>query len=794
MLSKLLPCLFLCISVMGWAQEEENTPMRVIHCSAVDQSAKIQNIYIDEGNAKHVAADEDLFRVYSADNATVVPVADDQWSLLKQVDGNHAFTAPNAELKAILQATADPETPFDIANISVAHFDEKNNQLWVGTNDAGLYQLQATGQNLQLIQHFTKDNSKLKSNQINAILVDRYERRWIGTDQGVLFGQANSWKLYEKRDKIVAITALGPDVWILGQGILWRVDDRKRWIPGDVDPKLFQGVVKDIQYDSEGRLWVASEVITRYDVIKDKVEVFGRGQGFSSNDVSCIRIDREDALWVGTNDKGLFLIEKEAVMTISCEVEKGKSCEEGTQDASLRVKVFGGQAPYSYRWNSGQTTDNPKGLGPGLYSVTVSDAAGQSRMADAKIEGARLKASINLKRESTAADAADGMARVSVRGGSPAYDYLWDNGETTPTAIKLATGSHQVSITDRLGCTTTASIEVTEKPIPIPEPEPEPIAAEVSTPSGTPTPATPEAPQPPETPVAEAPTPVVETIAPLKVSLSQSGELLCAEDRNINIKAKVEGGKAPFRYQWNSDQLTGATLKRLGAGTYELTITDAMGTQQNTSLNIPALNPLQLQAVEEEAASKDRARDGRAVLKITGGSGGYVILWDNGETGTTARKLTPGKHSVRVSDSKGCEKSISIRINKKIIPELNASTLRKGQTIRMKQLFFDADSTNLSTTSGPVLDELYKFLAENPTITVEIGGHTNDVPAHEYCDRLSTDRAKSVVDYLIQKKGINEKRLRFKGYGKRKPLVSNRTAEGRRKNQRVEIKILKLGG
>ncbi|MEM8906953.1 MAG: OmpA family protein [Bacteroidota bacterium] len=784
MLSRLLPCLLLCCAFWAKAQDSQNTPMRVIHCSAVDQNAPVHNIYVDANNAKYTAAGEELYQVYSADNATLVSLEEEDWSLLRQTDGNHGFTTTKNAIKAIVQGEVDPEIPLDPTLISVAHYDAQNDQLWIGTAGQGLYQIQVNNDQLQLLEHLTADNSKLKSNQINAILIDRYGRRWVGTDQGVLFGENDSWKkLYEKRDKIVAITALGPDVWILGEGILWRVDDRKRWIPGDVDPKLFQGSVKDIQYDSEGRLWVASEVITRYDVVTDKVEVFGRGQGFTSQDVTCIRIDQEDALWVGTQDKGLFLIEQEAVMTVSCEVEKGKSCEEGTQDAALNVKVFGGQAPYQYRWSSGHTDANPRNLGPGLYTVTVSDAAGQIRQAEAKIEGARLRATVRLNKAASAAEMADGIAKVTVRGGSPAYRYAWDSGEKEATATQLGAGQHEVSITDRFGCTTTATITIPQEVVPEPAPEPKVPVVSAEPANGNNNSAT--SPSPP--PVPE------EVVAPLELSLTQNGSLRCADDRNIDIKAIAEGGKRPYTYQWNSNKLRGAHLKQLGAGTYELTITDALGTQQSASLSIAAIPPLQLTITEEDPATNDRSRDGRASVKVSGGAGSYVILWDNGETNITAKKLNPGKRSVQVSDANGCETRASVRINKKIIPELNAATLRRGQTIRMKQLFFAADSTVISNTSVPVLNELKDFLKENPNISIEIGGHTNDVPAHEYCDRLSTARAKSVVDYLV-KQGVEENRLRFKGYGKRKPLVSNRTAEGRRKNQRVEIKILKLGG
>jgi len=59
----------------------------------------------------------------------------------------------------------------------------------------------------------------------------------------------------------------------------------------------------------------------------------------------------------------------------------------------------------------------------------------------------------------------------------------------------------------------------------------------------------------------------------------------------------------------------------------------------------------------------------------------------------------------------------------------------------------------------------------------------------EYCDLLSTARAKSVADYLVAK-GIPATQVTYKGYGKRAPLVSNDTARGRKRNQRVEIKVL----
>jgi outer membrane protein OmpA-like peptidoglycan-associated protein len=127
----------------------------------------------------------------------------------------------------------------------------------------------------------------------------------------------------------------------------------------------------------------------------------------------------------------------------------------------------------------------------------------------------------------------------------------------------------------------------------------------------------------------------------------------------------------------------------------------------------------------------------------------------------------------------------------KILTELDSKKLKEGQTIRIQQLYFEADSSNFTEDSYQVLDEIYYFLKENPSVVIEIGGHTNGIPGEKYCEALSLRRAKSVANYLY-KKGIPQDRLFFKGYGKQRPIASNKTHIGRQKNQRVEIKILKV--
>ena len=117
-----------------------------------------------------------------------------------------------------------------------------------------------------------------------------------------------------------------------------------------------------------------------------------------------------------------------------------------------------------------------------------------------------------------------------------------------------------------------------------------------------------------------------------------------------------------------------------------------------------------------------------------------------------------------------------------------------GAIIRVEGIQFLADDSRIQMNSIKTLNEIYDFLKKNSNVIVEIGGHTNGIPDHEYCDKLSRERAKSVADYLILKKGIPKEQVKYRGYGKRHPIATNETKEGRKKNQRVEIKILSVKG
>jgi OOP family OmpA-OmpF porin len=112
------------------------------------------------------------------------------------------------------------------------------------------------------------------------------------------------------------------------------------------------------------------------------------------------------------------------------------------------------------------------------------------------------------------------------------------------------------------------------------------------------------------------------------------------------------------------------------------------------------------------------------------------------------------------------------------------------QAMVLRGVNFKTASAELLEESYYVLEQVYNSLEAYPSTRVEIQGHTDDQGGAQYNLVLSSQRAKSVMDYLIMR-GISSDRLISRGYGKEKPKTSNVTAEGRAINRRVEVVPIK---
>ena len=113
-----------------------------------------------------------------------------------------------------------------------------------------------------------------------------------------------------------------------------------------------------------------------------------------------------------------------------------------------------------------------------------------------------------------------------------------------------------------------------------------------------------------------------------------------------------------------------------------------------------------------------------------------------------------------------------------------------GREIFLYDIYYNFDSAKLLPDSKAALDRIILLLQSNPSLKLEFGSHTDSRGTHEYNDKLSEERAKSVVDYLVNS-GINRTRLSWKGYGKRHPLIAKPATEGEhRMNRRTSFKIV----
>ena len=126
---------------------------------------------------------------------------------------------------------------------------------------------------------------------------------------------------------------------------------------------------------------------------------------------------------------------------------------------------------------------------------------------------------------------------------------------------------------------------------------------------------------------------------------------------------------------------------------------------------------------------------------------------------------------------------------KPFIKDIPLQLIKTGESVVLKNIFFDTDKFDLKPESESELGKLIQLLKSNPQIKIEIGGHTDNAGTPEHNLTLSLNRAKSVYDYLV-KNQINQNRLAYKGYGQTKPIDTNDTEGGKANNRRTEFSVV----
>jgi hypothetical protein len=578
--TKLLFVLLLSVHLTTGISAQDLQPF-VERCKALSQSSPINNIWVDEENIKWVSNREGLHKVLGINMVQKVSVPSGTTNLLTIRGGNANIEWNTAEMNTLLGNVV----------ISSASYDPKTKSLWIGTQDEGAFQVSVSP--LRVMQRFNMANKKLTSNQINDIFIHNNGTIWIATDDGMLSGNGDKWTLQERYLNFVGVDAFGSNMWILGDDFLWQVDTKGKWSPIAIELKNVEGKLRDIAVDGKGRVWIASNMMTGFDVEANRYQRFGPGQYFTSQYVNCLDVDQDGSIWTGTDDKGLYLLQWESSLVVLINMDTPLDCKTNQPTGALSVTVSGGEPPYAYTWSNGQTADKITQLNAGKYALTVTDSKGLVKTTTYMIPDPMISIAIEIIKPSSGSAEGDASANLLVNGGTGNMTYKWDNGESLQLASKLTAGTHSVTVTDESGCSATTAFSVPEK------------------------------------------------VLPLSVALTAVGETRCADALTGAIQADVKGGKAPVKYQWSNGSTTESKLTGLAPGEYAVTVADAAGQTASAFLTLTA-PPQLIPAMEMLSAANLGIANGQAQVKVTGGKAPYTYKWDSGATTASLKTLYIG--------------------------------------------------------------------------------------------------------------------------------------------------------
>jgi gliding motility-associated-like protein len=334
------------------------------------------------------------------------------------------------------------------------------------------------------------------------------------------------------------------------------------------------------------------------------------------------------------------------------------------------------------------------GLCAGTYTVTVRDGNNCTLPVSITIAEPAALAATTATTDVSCNGGIDGSATVTATGGVAPYTYNWSNGQTTQTAVNLAAGGYDVTITDDNGCDLVTSVVLTE---------PTAMAGtttfdEPSCNGGTDGSAT--------VSVTGGTAPytylwntgstnataiglgagsytvtstdangcqLINTVTvsqpqAIAVTISGSG-LTCSGNGSGSATANPTGGTAPYTYLWSDGQTT-ATATGLNASTYTVLVVDANGCSINAQTTLSQPTPVVATQVSSTDISCNGGADGSATVMGSGGSAPYTYNWDNGQTGATATGLAAGTYTATITDANGCDATISVNIFEPAILEI----------------------------------------------------------------------------------------------------------------------------
>ncbi len=218
------------------------------------------------------------------------------------MDRNVAWTS----LRSGKIVTSNRKINFTVdSEIHITSLGLRGNDIWIGTKQNGVYVYDK--QSLKQKKHYKKDNSELVSNEVNFLYADKSNAMWIGTSMGLCHIMNNAWKITNSGEKMYATTEKDEEIWFVGNRGLYKVTEGK---PKNIIVRrdAVRGKVNEMYFDKDGRLYLASDILSRYDVEDKSVVFFDIKKGFTNDTPLCLDMDKHGDFWVGTSLRGLYRI------------------------------------------------------------------------------------------------------------------------------------------------------------------------------------------------------------------------------------------------------------------------------------------------------------------------------------------------------------------------------------------------------------------------------------------------------------------------------------------------------
>lgn len=291
----------------------------------------------------------------------------------------------------------------------------------------------------------------------------------------------------------------------------------------------------------------------------------------------------------------------------------------GDQDGSIDIDVSGGVGPYLYTWvNTSQTTQDVSSLTAGNYQVVVTDDEGcTTSQAFTVYQPSKIVLTFPLL-QNAGCGQSNGALSVNASGGIPGYSLLWSTGSQNDSLSNLSSGSYTVTVTDSKGCSVSN-------------------IANISNLSG----------------------PSIVNVDSLNISCNGGTDGL--------ITITATGVSVPLTYSWAGLTDTDSSLSNLTAGSYTVTVTDALGCVLIRTITLTEPQPFLINSVIPQNnppynISCFGLTDGEINLSVNGGTAPYKFVWSNGAISQNLSTLPAGVVTVFITDDNNCTTSQSFTL------------------------------------------------------------------------------------------------------------------------------------